>query len=52
MNLEQIFFLRNYYEVCTDPMFILSCVWSVTIDGVWIGNQIYCTFIHTTHNYK
>jgi hypothetical protein len=24
---------------------IVTCL-SVTIDGVWIGNQIYCTLIH------
>lgn len=30
--------------------YILSRVGSVTIDWLWIGNQIYCT--HTVRNYK
>jgi hypothetical protein len=29
---------------------MLSCD-GVTIDGVWIGNQIYWTLEHTTHDY-
>jgi hypothetical protein len=27
-------------------------IYRVTVDGFWIGNQIYCALIHTTYNYK
>jgi hypothetical protein len=32
------------YQISRPTFKILSCV-SVTIDGVWIGNRIYCTLI-------
>jgi hypothetical protein len=30
---------------------IVTILLSVNVDGVWIGNGIYCTLMHTTHNY-
>jgi hypothetical protein len=33
-----------------DPIHIVT--WGMTIDGVWIGDSIYRTLIHTTRNYK
>jgi hypothetical protein len=32
-------------------VFLLSRFYGVTIDGVWIGNWIYCTLTNTTRNY-
>jgi hypothetical protein len=31
---------------------MLSHIWCVTVDGVWIGYWIWCPRIHTTRNYK
>jgi hypothetical protein len=36
--------------VTVSPINIFTCM-SVTIKGVWIGNQIYWTLQHTTHDY-
>jgi hypothetical protein len=33
------------------PINIVTCM-SVTINGVWVDNQIYWTFQHTTHDYS